>query len=50
MVEGVVGVGEPGGSLVIEVGEGAVFEVFGGDIGRVEPGVAEADEGAGGVD
>ena len=43
-----MGVVEPGGTLVVELGEGAGFQVFGGDIGRVEPGVAEPDEGAGG--
>ena len=48
LVEGAVGVREPGGTLVVEVGEGALFQIFGGDVGRVEPGVAEADEFAGG--
>jgi len=42
-------VGEPFGALVEEVGAGALFKVFGGDAGRVEPGVAEANEFAGGV-
>src|ERR1035441_7697543 len=48
-VEGAVGVREPGGALVVEVGQGAFLEVFRGGGGRVEPGVAEADERAGGV-
>lgn len=32
-----MGVFEPGGALVVELGEGAVFEVGFGDAGRVEP-------------
>jgi hypothetical protein len=48
LVEGAVGVVEPGGALVVEVGEGALFEVFFWRVGRVEPSVAETDEGAGG--
>ena len=48
-VKGFVGVGEPGGTLIIEVGEGAVFQLGGIDVGRVEPDVAQADEFAGGV-
>ena len=43
-VEGAVGVGEPGGASVVEVGEGALFEFVGGGVGRVEPVVAQADE------
>ena len=43
------GVGEPGGALVVEVGEGALREVGGVDAGRVEPAVAELDEAAGGL-
>ena len=48
-VEGLVGVGEPGGSQIIEVGEGAFGKFVRIDVGRIEPGVAEADEFAGGV-
>jgi hypothetical protein len=44
-----VGVGEPGGALVVEVGEGALREVGGVEAGRVEPAVAELDEAAGGL-
>jgi hypothetical protein len=40
-VEGAVGVVEPGGSLVVEIGEGALFEFLFRRVGRVEPGVAE---------
>jgi len=47
-VEVGVGVAEPGGALVVEVGEGALREVGGVDAGRVEPAVAELDEAAGG--
>ena len=47
-VEGAVGVGEPGGTLVVEVGEGAFFQVGCGDVGWVEPRVTETDEFAGG--
>jgi len=50
-VEGAVGVGEPlhfsFSASVVELGEGAVFEVGFGGVGRVEPVVAEADEFAG---
>jgi hypothetical protein len=48
-VEDAVGVGEPLGAGVVELGEGSGLEVFGGGSGWVEPGVAEADEFAGGV-
>jgi len=41
------GVGEPGGALVVEVGEGALREVDGVEAGRIEPAVAELDEAAG---
>ncbi len=47
-VEGAVGVGQPLGAVVVELGEGAVLEVGLGDAGRVQPGVAQADEFAGG--
>ena len=53
LVEGAVGVFQPGafagGAEVVELGEGAVFEVGFGGVGRVEPGVAKADEFSGGV-
>ena len=48
-VECAVGVGEPLGTLVVEVGQGAFGKVARVDVWRVEPGVAEADEFAGGV-
>ena len=48
-VEGAMGVGEPVGARVVEVGEGAFLEFFLRGVGRVEPGVAEGDERAGGV-
>jgi hypothetical protein len=48
-VEGAVGVGEPFGTGVVEVREGALLEFFLWSVGRIEPGVAERDEGAGGV-
>jgi hypothetical protein len=50
LVEGALGVREPGGALVVEVGEGALLEVGFGDgrfAGRgfwVEPVVAQGDE------
>jgi hypothetical protein len=44
-----VGVGEPGGTLVVEVGEGAPREVGGVEAGRVEPAVAELDEATAGL-
>jgi len=44
-----MGVGEPGWSLIVEVGEGALGKVARVDVWRVEPGVAETDERAGGV-
>ena len=53
VVEGAVGIGQPFhfafGAGVVELGEGAVFEIGFGGVGRVEPGVAEADEFADGV-
>ena len=39
-----MGVGEPGRTGVVEVGEGASGEIGGGEAGRVEPAVAELDE------
>lgn len=48
LVEGAVDVGEPGGALVVEVGEGALLELGLRGVGRVEPVVAELDEVAGG--
>ena len=48
-VEGGVGVVEPGGSLVVQVGEGPLFEFGGIEAGRVEPAVAQLDEAAGGL-
>ena len=52
-IEGAVGVVEPGAlalfAQVIEVGEGAVLQFLGIDLGRIEPGIAEAEEFAGGV-
>src|SRR6185437_17134988 len=47
-VEGAVGVGEPGGAFIVEVGEGALFEVGFWSVRRVQPGVASRDEFAGG--
>ena len=44
-----MGVVEPGGALVVEVGEGAFREVGGVEVGRVKPAVAELDEAAGGL-
>ena len=44
-----MGVGEPLGTGVVELGEGAVFQVSLGGVGRVEPCVAQADEFACGV-
>jgi len=43
-VEGGVGVVEPGGSLVVQVGEGPLVEFGGIEAGRVEPAVAQLDE------
>ena len=42
-----MGVVEPGGSLVVEVGEGPFVEFGGIEAGRVEPAVAEFNEPAG---
>lgn len=50
LVEGAVSVGQPLWTGVVELGEGAGLEVVVRGVGRVEPGVAEADEFAGGVD
>ena len=44
-----MGVVEPGGALVVEVGEGPLLEVGGIEAGRVEPAVAQLDEAAGGL-
>ena len=53
-VEGAVSVGEPGGTLVIEVGEGALLQVGFGErialsVFGVEPAIAKADEFSRGV-
>src|SRR5919198_2576555 len=48
LVKLLVGELEPGGALVVEVGEGALLEFGGAGAGRVEPGVALLDELAGG--
>ena len=48
LVEFAVGVLEPGGIFVVEVGEGALFQFGGRGIGRIEPSVAFPDEVAGG--
>ena len=48
-VKGAMGVGEPFGALVVEVGESALGQPGRIDVGRVEPVVAEADELTGGV-
>jgi hypothetical protein len=53
LVEGAMGVIEPSAlafvAQVVEVGEGAVLQLLGLDLRWVEPGIAEADEFAGGV-
>ena len=46
LVEGAVGVAEPGGAVVVKVGEGTRFEFGLGGVGWVEPVVAEVDEDA----
>jgi len=46
-VEVGVGVGEPGGALVVEIGERSLREVGGVEVGRVEPAIAELDEASG---
>jgi hypothetical protein len=48
-IKRLVGLFEPRGAIVVEVGEGAIFQLGGVDIGRVEPGVAQADEFADGI-
>jgi hypothetical protein len=48
-VEGAMGVGEPFGALIVEVGEGALLEDGLGGVRRVEPDVTKANEFAGGV-
>lgn len=50
LVQRPVGQVEPGRALVVQVGQGALFELGFGQAGRVEPGVAQADQlgGAGG--
>ncbi len=53
LVERAMGVFEPGafagGAQVVKLGEGTVFQVFGGGSGRIEPGVAQTNELAGGL-
>ena len=44
-----MGVVEPGGAQVVEVGKGSLLEFGGIEAGRVEPAVAELDEAAGGL-
>ncbi len=44
-----MGGGQPGGAGVVEVGQGALFQVGLGGVGRVEPGFAQVVQGVGGV-
>ena len=48
-VEGLMCIGQPGGKLVVEIGEGAVLNLGWVDAWRVEPCVANANEFTGGV-
>jgi len=48
-VEGLMCIGQPGGTLVVEIGEGAVLNLGSVDAWRVEPYVAKANEFTGGV-
>src|SRR5664280_687628 len=48
-IEAFVGLREPGGTLVVQVGQGALLETGGGEPGRVKPAVAELDEALGGL-
>jgi hypothetical protein len=48
-VEGLMCIGQPGGKLVVEIGEGAVLNLGWVDAWRVEPCVAKANEFTGGV-